>query len=37
MENKRGHRAGVRTRANNQPAFGYYLRDPEAPFARAHG
>ena len=27
----------VPTRANNQPAFGYYLRDPQAPFARAHG
>ena len=27
----------VPTRANNQPAFGYYLRDPRAPIARAHG
>src|SRR5262249_1725604 len=27
----------VPTRANNQPAFGYYLRDPRAPVARAHG
>ena len=27
----------VPTRANNQPAFGYYLRDPQAPFARAQG
>jgi RNA polymerase sigma-70 factor (ECF subfamily) len=27
----------VPTRANNQPAFGYYLRDPQAPVARAHG
>ena len=27
----------VPTRANNQPAFGYYLRDPQAPLARAHG
>ena len=27
----------VPTRANNQPAFGYYLRDPHAPVARAHG
>jgi RNA polymerase sigma-70 factor (ECF subfamily) len=24
-------------RANNQPAFGYYLRDPHAPVAHAHG
>ena len=27
----------VPTRANDQPAFGYYLRDPRAPVARAHG
>ena len=27
----------VPTRANNQPALGYYLRDPQAPVARAHG
>jgi RNA polymerase sigma-70 factor (TIGR02960 family) len=27
----------VATRANNQPAFGVYLRDPHAPVARAHG
>jgi RNA polymerase sigma-70 factor (TIGR02960 family) len=27
----------VPTRANNQPAFGYYLRDPRAPIAHAHG
>jgi RNA polymerase sigma-70 factor (ECF subfamily) len=27
----------VPTRANNQPAFGYYLADPHAPVARAHG
>src|SRR5215472_2743656 len=27
----------VPTRANSQPAFGYYLRDPQAPVARAHG
>jgi RNA polymerase sigma-70 factor (TIGR02960 family) len=27
----------VPTRANNQPAFGYYLHDPHAPVARAHG
>jgi RNA polymerase sigma-70 factor (TIGR02960 family) len=26
----------VPTRANNQPAFGYYLQDPHAPVARAH-
>ena len=25
------------TRANGQPAFGMYLRDPHAPIARAHG
>jgi RNA polymerase sigma-70 factor (TIGR02960 family) len=25
------------TRANGQPAFGYYLRDPASPVARAHG
>ena len=25
------------TRANGQPAFGYYLRDPGSPVARAHG
>ncbi len=27
----------VPTRANGQPAFGYYLRDPLAPVAHAHG
>ena len=27
----------VATRANNQPAFGYYLHDPQAPISRAHG
>ena len=27
----------VPTRANNQPAFGYYLRDSRASVARAHG
>jgi RNA polymerase sigma-70 factor (TIGR02960 family) len=27
----------VPTRANGQPAFGCYLRDPETPAARAHG
>jgi RNA polymerase sigma-70 factor (TIGR02960 family) len=27
----------VPTRANNQPAFGYYLQDPHAPVAHAHG
>ena len=27
----------VPTRANNQPAFGYYLNDPMAPIARVHG
>jgi RNA polymerase sigma-70 factor (ECF subfamily) len=27
----------VPTRANNQPAFGYYLRDPRAQIAHAHG
>jgi RNA polymerase sigma-70 factor (ECF subfamily) len=26
----------VPTRANNQPAFGYYLTDPHAPIAHAH-
>jgi RNA polymerase sigma-70 factor (ECF subfamily) len=26
----------VPTRANDQPAFGLYLRDPHAPLARAH-
>jgi hypothetical protein len=26
----------VPTRANGQPAFGLYLRDPHAPIARAH-
>ncbi|GII79508.1 RNA polymerase sigma factor [Sphaerisporangium rufum] len=35
-------REGVRhvlipTRANGQPAFGCYLRDPHTPFLRAHG
>jgi RNA polymerase sigma-70 factor (TIGR02960 family) len=25
------------TRANGQPAFGYYLRDPGSPVARGHG
>ena len=27
----------VPTRANGQPAFGYYLQDPHAPVDRAHG
>ena len=27
----------VATRANGQPAFGYYVRDPQAGIARAHG
>jgi RNA polymerase sigma-70 factor (ECF subfamily) len=27
----------VPTRANGQPAFGYYLPDPQAPVTRAHG
>jgi RNA polymerase sigma-70 factor (TIGR02960 family) len=27
----------VPTRANGQPAFGYYLHDPQAPISRAHG
>jgi RNA polymerase sigma-70 factor (TIGR02960 family) len=27
----------VPTRANNQPAFGYYLPDPNSSIARAHG
>ena len=27
----------VPTRANNQPAFGYYLPDPTAPLWRANG
>ncbi len=27
----------VPTRANRQPAFGYYLDDPQAPVTRAHG
>jgi RNA polymerase sigma-70 factor (TIGR02960 family) len=27
----------VATRANDQPAFGYYLRDPHAQVTRAHG
>jgi RNA polymerase sigma-70 factor (TIGR02960 family) len=27
----------VPTRANGQPAFGYYLQDPQAPLSRAHG
>jgi RNA polymerase sigma-70 factor (ECF subfamily) len=27
----------VPTRANNQPAFGYYLPDPTAPIFRASG
>jgi RNA polymerase sigma-70 factor (TIGR02960 family) len=27
----------VPTRANGQPAFGYYLRDPVSPIARANG
>jgi hypothetical protein len=26
----------VPTRANNQPAFGYYLAEPHAPVAHAH-
>jgi ketosteroid isomerase-like protein len=27
----------IPTRANGQPAFGFYLCDPTAPVARAHG
>jgi RNA polymerase sigma-70 factor (ECF subfamily) len=27
----------VPTRANSQPAFGCYVKDPQAPIARAHG
>jgi RNA polymerase sigma-70 factor (TIGR02960 family) len=27
----------VPTRANGQPAFGYYVRDPSSPIAHAHG
>ena len=27
----------IATRANGQPAFGCYLRDPQAPIAHAHG
>ena len=27
----------MRTRANGQPAFGCYLRDPHAPVAHAYG
>jgi len=27
----------VPTRANGQPAFGYYLHDPQAPISRGHG
>jgi RNA polymerase sigma-70 factor (ECF subfamily) len=27
----------VPTRANGQPAFGYYLRDPVSPIAHANG
>jgi RNA polymerase sigma-70 factor (ECF subfamily) len=27
----------VPTRANSQPAFGCYVRDAQAPIARAHG
>ena len=27
----------IPTRANGQPAFGYYLLDDTAPIARAHG
>jgi RNA polymerase sigma-70 factor (ECF subfamily) len=27
----------VPTRANNQPAFGYYIKDPMAPIAHVHG
>ena len=27
----------VPTRANGQPAFGRYLRDPRAPISHAHG
>ena len=27
----------IPTRANGQPAFGCYVRDPQAPIARAHG
>jgi hypothetical protein len=27
----------IPTRANGQPAFGYYLRDPRTPILHAHG
>jgi RNA polymerase sigma-70 factor (TIGR02960 family) len=27
----------IRTRANGQPAFGYYVRDPRTPILHAHG
>jgi RNA polymerase sigma-70 factor (ECF subfamily) len=33
----RGRFRLVATRANGQPTFGYYLRDPHAPIARAGG
>ncbi len=38
---ERRHRPGklrlVPTRANGQPAFGYYVEDPHAPIAHCHG
>jgi RNA polymerase sigma-70 factor (ECF subfamily) len=27
----------IPTRANGQPAFGYYVRDPSTPILHAHG
>ncbi|MFJ1764855.1 sigma-70 family RNA polymerase sigma factor [Amycolatopsis sp. NPDC088138] len=32
-----GRRALIPTRANGQPAFGYYVRDPASPILHAHG
>jgi len=41
LENRFALRPGavrlVPTRANGQPAFGCYVRDPQAPIAHAHG
>ncbi|HEY5989752.1 MAG TPA: hypothetical protein VIV12_25725, partial [Streptosporangiaceae bacterium] len=39
MSRLRGVRAAwlIPTRANNQPAFGYYLQDPQVPIVHAHG
>ena len=36
-EARRGPMRLVPTRANGQPAFGFYLPDPQAPIARAYG